>query len=66
MVVVRNPLFFLYWVRSLKGHHPVVAGVKISCDFGGMGLVPIVGGHHPSFAEVVRAAGKPGVPLGKG
>jgi hypothetical protein len=28
--------------------------------------VPIVGGHHPSFAEVVCAAGKPNVPLGKG
>jgi hypothetical protein len=28
--------------------------------------VRLVGGHQPSYAEVARAAGKPGVPLGKG
>jgi hypothetical protein len=40
--------------------------VKASCNFGGLGLAPIVGGHHRSFAEVARAEGKSGVPLGKG
>lgn len=40
--------------------------MKVSGDFGGKGLVPIMGGHHPSFAEVVCAVGKPDVLLGKG
>jgi hypothetical protein len=35
--------------------------VKVSYDFGGNGHAPNMGGHHPLYAEVARAVGKPGV-----
>jgi hypothetical protein len=61
-----QPPLFPLLSKKFEGPSSCGGGVKISCDFGGMGLAPIVGGHHPSFAKVVRATGKPGVPLGKG
>jgi hypothetical protein len=52
--------------KEAEGPSSVGGGVKVSCNFGGLGLTPIVGGHLRSFAEVACAEGKSGVPLGKG
>jgi hypothetical protein len=52
--------------KELEGPSSNGGGVRGSCNFGGNCHAPIVGGHHPSFAEVVREAGKPFVLLGKG